>query len=79
MAQQESSKQNLGSCDHGNSCYELMNMMELGKFEKGSIFSDSKTKFPKQRWFSEKSLQSYHLGMYDSPVIQNKTLFNAIV
>jgi hypothetical protein len=34
---------NTGS-DFGTSCYELMNMMELGQFEKGSIFSDSKAR-----------------------------------
>ena len=28
--------------DIGTSCYELMSMMELGKFEKGSIFSNSR-------------------------------------
>jgi hypothetical protein len=42
----------LSLSDFGNSCYELMNKMELGKFEKGSIFSDSKAKLLRQRWFS---------------------------
>jgi hypothetical protein len=40
---------NTGSLsDFGNSCYELMNLIELGKFEKGSIFFDSKAKFLRQ-------------------------------
>ena len=71
---------NTGSLsDFGNFCYELMNMMELGKFEKGSIFSDSKAKLLRQRWFSAKTLQNYHQGMYHRLAIQNKTLFNVIV
>jgi hypothetical protein len=54
---------NTGSLsDFGNCCYELMNMMELGKFEKGSIFSDSKAKSLRQRWFSSKNTTELSSG-----------------
>ena len=33
--------------DIGTSCYELISMMELGKFEKGPMAKSSR-----QRWFS---------------------------
>jgi hypothetical protein len=39
-----------------------MSGMELGKFEKGSIFSDSKAKSLRQRWFSSKNTTELSSG-----------------
>lgn len=41
--------------DVGNSCYKLMNMMELVKAENGLINSDVKAKLLRPRWFSAKN------------------------